>query len=392
MSKIYRVRLLIETSREYGRALLRGICRYHSREGHWLIEQQAPFYVGGDRTAEPRLGKSASPVDGVIMRDRKGTLDLVKKGIPVVFVDCLHEKAPGTHRIVADDPAIARLAVTHLLERGLRHFAFVGYDTMLWSRWCRDSFVQAVNSAGCECIPFVQARIRRQRTWPQEHKTLAEWLCALPKPAGLLACNDDRARQVIDVCLAAGLNVPEEMAIVGVDNDEFVCHLSNPPISSVALGVEDAGYQAAWRLDQLMAGGRPKPQDIIPATLGVVARRSSEVVALQDPVVAQAVRFILANCRKPIQVADVLRQVSLSCRVLSGRFQRALGCGVHQYIKKARVAQIERLLLDTDCSIAEIADLLGFPSAEHIASYFRSVRGINPLALRSSRRGKSERI
>jgi LacI family transcriptional regulator len=258
---------------------------------------------------------------------------------------------------------------------------------MFWSRRRRDGFVQAVNLAGCECTSFVQARNRMLREWLQEQKQLAEWLRALPKPAGLLACNDDRARQVVDACLAAGSSVPEEIAIVGVDNDEFVCNLSNPPISSVALGVEDAGYQAAQRLDQLMTGGKPSSQDIVPATLAVVTRRSSEATAIQDAVVAQAVQFIRANCRKPIQVPDVLREVAASRRGLYGRFQHALGCGVHQYIKKVRVAKIERMLLDTDCSVAEIAKTLGFPSADHIASYFRSVRGINPLTLR----GRGER-
>jgi LacI family transcriptional regulator len=387
MSKTYRVRLLVETSRGYGRGLLRGIYRYSSLNRQWQIEQQAPFYVGGDGASEARLGRLAGHVDGIIMRDRKGSLDLLKRGIPVVFASYLHENVPNTHRVVTDDLAIARLAAAHLLERGLRHFAFVGYDNMFWSRRRRDGFVQAVNLAGQECTSFVQSRCRMLREWPQEQKQLAEWLLALPKPAGLLACNDDRARQVVDACLAAGLRVPEEISIVGVDNDEFVCNLSNPPISSIALGVEDAGYQAAGRLDELMTGGKPGPQDIVPATLGVVTRRSSEATAIQDAVVAQAVQFIRANCRKPIQVPDVLQEVAASRRGLYGRFQRVLGCGVHQYIKKARVAEIERMLLDTDCSVAEIAKMLGFPSADHIASYFRSVRGINPLTLR----GRGER-
>ena len=393
--KSYRVRLLIETSREYGRALLRGIYRYCARDAKWQIEQQTPFAATGDRTAETGLGKSVASEDGVIMRDRKGSLDLLRKGIPVVFVGCLHETAPGIHRIATDDQAIARLAAAHLLERGFRHFAFVGNDVMPWSKRRREGFAQAVYRSGYECVPFVQARSRTQRQWSQEQKLLAQWLRALPKPVGLLACNDDRARQVIDVCRAAGLSVPDEIAVIGVDNDEFVCNLSNPTISSIALGVEDAGYRAAQLLDQLMAGGRPSPQAIVPATLGVVTRRSTEVMVIEDTLVAQAVRFILALCSpsrasgprgKPIRVPDVLREVGVARRELYDRFQRVLGCGVHEYIKRARVAQIERLLLDTDCTIAEIARMLGFPDADHIASYFRSVRGTNPLTLRSSRR------
>jgi LacI family transcriptional regulator len=272
----------------------------------------------------------------------------------------------------------------------------MGYDGMPWSNRRRDSFVQAIRQAEHECVPFVQVRSRVQRTWAQEQRQLAEWLHALPKPVGLLACNDDRAHQVIDVCRAAGLSVPDEVAVVGVDNDEFVCHLSNPTISSVALDVEDAGYRAAQLLDQWLVRGKASPQTIVPATLGVVARRSTEVSVIEDALVAQAVRFILARCdpsraagtkNKPIHVTDVLREVGVTRRELYARFEHSLGCGVHEYIKKMRVIQIERLLLDTDCTVAEIAKLLGFPDADHIASYFRSVRGVNPQSLRSSHRG-----
>ena len=391
MSRRYRVRLLIETSREYGRGLLRGICRYSSQQGQWQIEQGAPLQGGRGAADETRLGKFTLQADGVIMRDCKGSLDLLEKGIPVVFTGYLHEDAPRVHRIVTDDLVIARLASAHLLERGFHHFAFVGYDHMPWSRRRREGFAQAVDRAGHQCAAFAQARSREQRQWPREQKSLAEWLLALPKPVGLLACNDDRARQVIDACAVAGLNVPEEIAVVGVDNDEFVCPLSNPPISSIALGFEDAGYKAAQLLDRLMAGGHPSPQKIVPATLGVVTRRSSDVTLVEDTLVAQAVRFIRANCRQPIQVLDVLRELDISRRKFCGRFERALGCGVHQYIKQVRVAEIERLLLDTGCSIGKIADLLGFPSADHVASYFRSVRGTNPRTVRSARRHQAER-
>jgi len=386
MSKTYRVRLLIETSRAFGRGLLRGICRYRSRHGPWQVEQEAPVHVGPGSVAETRLGKSALQVDGIIMRDRKGSLELLKKKVPVIFVAYLHEDVLGTHRIVTDDPAIARLAAAHLLERGFRHFAFVGYDSMVWSRRRRDGFVQAVNRAGFECTAFVQARHRKERQWPRERTPLAEWLRGLPKPIGLLACNDDRARQVVDACLTAGLRIPEEIAIVGVDNDEFVCNLSNPPISSIALDFEDAGYRAAQLLDRLMTGAKPRPQTITPAALGVVTRRSSDITVIEDPLVARAVQFIRANAHKPVYVPDLLREVGVSGRWLSSRFQQVLGCGVHEYVKKVHVAQIERLLLETDCTLTEIAGRLGFPDASHVARYFRSVRGTNPLTLRSSRR------
>lgn len=169
MNKTYKVRLLIETSRGYGRALLRGIHRYSSLEGRWQTEQQMPFYLGSDRVLETRLGRSAFDADGVIMRDRKGSLDLLKKGIPVIFIGCLHETAPGICKIATDDQAIARLAAAHLLERGFRHFAFVGYDGLPWSKCggtvsCKRFTVAATSALrSCRFEAALGARGRRSR-------------------------------------------------------------------------------------------------------------------------------------------------------------------------------------------------------------------------------------
>lgn len=402
MSGTRRVFLLIETSREYGRGLLRGIYRYHARHKGWQIEQQAPFYLETrerSREGTGRLGPLSSMLratsarhgdgppepreaDGIIMRDYKGSPRLLRRGIPIVFASYLHREIHDSHRIVPEDPAVGRMAAVHLLQRGFRRFAFVGYDSMYWSQGRKDGFTRTVAAAGHACIAFTQAREAKLRRWREEQKRLAQWLRELPKPIGLLACNDDRARQVVDACALAGVGVPEEVAIVGADNDEFVCNLSNPPISSVALGVEEAGYQAAELLDQLMKGQKIKPRSILVQPVTVVTRQSSDITAVEDAVVAEAVRFIRANCRRPLQVHDVLDELAASRRGLYDRFLHTLGCSVHQYIKKVRVAQIEAMLLETSHSVGEIAEILGFPSSEHIALYFRSVKGMNPHAFR----------
>lgn len=421
-----RVLLLIETSREYGRGLLRGIYRYNAVHKRWQIEQQAPFYLssydalGGDGDGPVPRRKTRGEglpgdVDGIIMRDYRGAPALMRRGIPLVFASYLHKDIRGSHRILPDDQAVGRMAAMHLLERGFRRFAFVGYDSMYWSRQRHESFARTIADAGYECTAFTQARDLRLRAWRKEQKVMADWLRTLGRPVGLMACNDDRARQAVDACATAGLGVPEEVAIVGVDNDEFVCNLSNPPISSIALSIEDAGYRAAALLDQLMKAKRKEKEreartrtavsvrvgespslsvsssssQIIVPPVTVVTRQSSDVTAIEEPAVAEAVQFIRGNCRRPIQVSDVLQQVPVSRRTLFDRFKRVVGCTVHQYIKRARVAQIEDLLLGTSYSIGEIADILGFSSSEHIAMYFRSVKGVNPHTFRDRVGAKS---
>jgi LacI family transcriptional regulator len=417
----FKVSVLVETSREYGRGLLRGIYRYNSLHRQWQIEQPASFSLASLGSFPTSRAKGDACVartgdaDGIIMRDHRGAPTLLRKGIPIVFASYLHKDIRSSHRILPDDGAIGRMGAAHLLERGFRHFAFVGYDSMFWSRQRQESFSQAVGEAGHACAVFKQARDLRLRVWAKEHKVLADWLKTLDRPVGVMACNDDRAREVVDACAMAGLGVPEDVAVLGVDNDEFVCNLSNPPISSVALGLEDAGFRAAALLDQLMKAARerkprtrtntethgpartaasvrvregpclsvPSSSQIIVMPLMVVTRHSSDTSAIEDPCVVEAVRFIRANSQRPLQIDDILKEVAICRRSLLDRFKHTLGCTIHQYIKRVRVARIEELLLGTSDSIGQIAETLGFPSPEHVALYFRSVKGMNPHTFRT---------
>jgi len=379
-----RVFISVETSREYERGLLRGICRYNSLHKRWRIDLSA----GEDlRSQISDLKFSARDVDGAIMPDRRGSPALLNRGIPIVFVSTLHKTFLHSHRIVSDDQAIGRMAAAHLLDRGLRHFAFVGYNGLYWSRHRQGSFSQALADAGRTCTVFRQARDLRLRTWRKEQKVLTEWLKTLPRPVGVMACNDDRARQVVDACVTAGLAVPEEVGILGVDNDELACTSSNPPISSISLDLEDAGYRAATLLGELMAA-RKKMEDRTPAQvlvspIAVVGRRSTDAAIIDDSCVMQALRFIRESSDRPVRIDDVVRRVAISRRSLFDRFRRALGCTVCQHIKRTRADRIEELLLGTSHSIGEIAAMLGFPDSDHVAQYFRSIKGMNPSVFRA---------
>jgi LacI family transcriptional regulator len=377
---MFKVRVCVETSREYGRGLLRGIYRYSNLHRSWQID------LDGDG-AEGLPGDA----DGAILRDHRRVPLLLRKGIPIVFASYLHKNIRGGHRILSDDRAIGRMAATHLLERGFRRFAFIGYDGMYWSRQRQESFSQAIGETGRACEVFKQAGDLRLRVWRRERKVLAEWLKTLERPVGVLACNDDRAREVVETCAIAGLAVPEEVAVLGVDDDEFVCNLANPPISSVSLGVEEAGYRAAEMLDEMMRAKNARtaisearlPSQILVSPLAVVTRQSTDVAVIEDPFVAAAVQFIRVNCRRSIRMADVVRQAAVSRRNLSDRFRRTFGCTIAQYIKRIRIARIEELLRDDSCSVGEIAEVLGFASQDHLAQYFRSVTGMTPNAFRT---------
>ena len=382
MIKVPKVILLIETSREYGRNLLRGIASYSYLHGPWTMERETPFYIKSDHRKKTSTDPSQWLADGIIMREPQNVEEILAKNIPTIFASYLNEHITGTSRIITDDAAIGRMGVEHFRERGFRYYAYMGFDDMYWSRNRCVSFQKNVLETDGQVHVFQQPKNKNERLWINEQFLVADWLKSLPKPLGLMACNDDRGQQVLAACRLADLKVPDEVAVLGVDNDEFVCNLSNPPLSSIALNTEKAGFQAAQLLDKLMAREKIPPQKINVSPTHVETRQSSDVLAIEDREVADAVRFIREHARQLIQVEDVADAVALSRRILYDRFQKILGCSVHEEIARIRVEQICRMLESTQISMLQIARSLGYDSDKHLARYFRRQKGISPLEYR----------
>ncbi len=216
----------------------------------------------------------------------------------------------------------------------------------------------------------------------QEQGILAEWLRKLAKPVGVMACNDDRGRKVLQACAIAGVQVPEELAVVGVDNDELVCELSDPPLSSVALDLERTGYRAAAVLDGLMAGRFKQYCELPVEPLWIVARRATDVVAQEDRQIAAALAFIRDNAQQPISVADVVRQTDLSRRTLERRFLGAVGRTVLSEITRCRLERARRFLLETDLRVDGVARASGFGNLKPMTRAFRDQEGCSPTEFR----------
>ena len=252
MSKIPKVLLLIESSRGSGRALLNGIANYAHHYGPWSF-----YWEPADlEKVWPKL--KSLDLDGIILRDVDKVDEVLAFGIPAVVVGHGRTEVSGLVNVVTDSEAIGRLAAEHLLSCGFKHFAYCGSslnsgEDVSWSQLRRRSFFNCIQEAGFSCFDFSLVKPSEGSSWPRERKVMSRWLESLPKPLGLMACNDDRARQVAEACKLAGVLVPSELGIVGADNDEVVCGLSDPPLSSVAVNFERAGYEAARTLDCLMS-------------------------------------------------------------------------------------------------------------------------------------------
>ncbi len=382
MLRVPKVILLIESSRASGRALLRGVADFSRHYGPWSFSWEP----AGLEKVQPLL--ETGEADGVILRDVAGAEEIMAYGLPTVVVGHRKTEFPGRVNVVTDSETIGRMGAEHLLSCGFKHFAFCGYErtaleNTTWSEIRREFFCKRIRRAGFENPPQY-ALSGPGKDWSKEWHSLAHWLKALPKPLGLMACNDDCGQRVMEVCKLTGLMVPDLVGLIGADNDEVVCGLTDPPMSSIAINFERAGYEAASALNGLMRRSQLVPRRITAAASHVVARRSTDFVAAEEPHLRKALRLIRDRARSGVTVDEVAESSGLSRRTLEKQFRKLLGRSVLDEIRRVRTDQIAQLLVETDLPVAHIADRLGFADTQHIARYFRAGKQTSPLAYRKT--------
>lgn len=374
------VAILIETSNAYARGLLQGVVHYIREHRPWsfhLMEQ--------GRGDDPPPWLAGWKGDGIIARIETPRIAraVVKTGLPAVDLSAAR-LVPELPWVETNDEEIARLAADHLIERGFKRCAFCGDGRFNWSVWREKSFVARLKAAGQTCAVFRPEVAAGDVA--AEARELARWLKELPKPVGIMACYDIRGQQVLDACRGAGLAVPDEVAVIGVDNDTLLCELASPPLSSVIPNAHRAGYDAAALLDKLMAGKRVPAAAHLIAPLGIAERQSTDVLAVDDRDVARAVQFIREHACEGINVSDVLQAVPLSRRVLEQRFQRLLGCTPREEILHVRLARVKQLLGETDLPLYLVAERTGFEHVEYLSVVFKRETGRTPSAWREEAR------
>jgi LacI family transcriptional regulator len=385
MAKRPHVALLIETSNSYARGLLRGVYAYLREHRPWSI--YLPEQGRGD--APPTWLKSWHG-DGIIARIENARIAKAVRetGAPAVDVSAAR-LMPELPCIETDNEAITRLAFDHLFERGFRNLAYCGDDRFQWSIERALWFGEMAREAGCSLAVYPPDRRRATSiAWEQEEKELAAWLRHLPKPCGLMACYDIRGRQVLDVCRRGGVAVPDELAVVGVDNDDLLCSLTDPPLTSVTPDTHRTGFEAAELLDQLMAGRKVAGGLCRIKPTGIVTRQSTDVLATADAEVSSAVRYIRDHACDGIKVDDVLKIVPVSRRILESRFKKMLGHTPHEEILRVQLQRVRQLLEETDLSLSVIADRAGFKYVEYLSVVFKRQFHQPPSHYRAEHRTK----
>lgn len=377
-TRVVRIGLVIAHALDFYREILRGVKSFAVERPNWLLTPIAP---------EIRAIKLARPLrcDGylahVFTRPLARALMALRK--PLVSVAGVLPDLP-IPRVVVDHAEAGRMAARHFLERGVRQFGFVGYPGHEFAMERERGFREVVGAAGLAVAVFHERtqRIHDPTGLWRWNQPLIEWLTSLPKPVGVLASNDVQGAQVSEYCRQLGLRVPDDVAIVGVDDDDLLCELSRPSQSSVALPGERIGYEAALLLDRWLSGSLPKRTSVVLPPIGVVVRQSSDLIAVPDPQVSAALRFIQAHASRGIRVTDVLREVPVARRALERRFRKWLQRSISEEIRRVRVERCKQLLSGTDLAIGTVAAMAGFHDGRQLSIRFGQATGMTPSAFR----------
>ena len=383
-----RVALIYDATLAYDLCVIRGVAAYLQRGPGWSI------YIAENNLKEQRLSDLCNwGVDGVVADFDNPTVAsaVVSSRLPAVGFGSGYGWYAPESRIpyfFTNNQAIARLAADHLLDRGFQNFAYCGYRrnaTNGWSEERQREFTKHARARGFGCHVY-RGRYWNSPRWADIQDALCAWLVSLPKPVGLMAANDNRARQVLEACRVSGLQVPDQVAVVGVDNDEVLCRLCSPLLTSIEQGAERIGYEAASLLDGIMRGKSPLKKRYVVDPVGVVTRRSSDVLRVTDPLVAKAMIFIREHACEGIKVPRVVVAANASRSGLEARFKAEFGRTLHSAILNVQLERAKSLVTETSLSPKEIAAATGFKSVQHMSSLFRRAVGLPPAAYRRTLR------
>jgi LacI family transcriptional regulator len=361
------------------REMLQGVLQYAQENGPWRIYQQENRRWLYELHDLKRWGCT-----GVVAADYHSAEEarqIATLGVPVVVLLQPHPMRQRGYPLVRypcvvwNSAAIGSMAAAYFMERHYSQFAFVGdtHPETYWSVARECSFRKALRTAGHRvCHVYGACSAKEQRDWAVERPRMEAWLRALPKPIALFAPNDRRGKQVLDACMDAGVSVPDEVAVLGVDNDEWICEASVPTLSSIQCDPRPAGYRIAEHLDRLMKGERVKKREYLVEPIRVVTRQSTEWTAIADQKMACALRFIQVNAHNPnLRVMDIANSAGLSRRATEIRFLNATGRTLREEIEHVRLERLRALLVESDLTIGEIAKSCGFDCLTHLGRIFR---------------------
>ena len=378
MSQVRRIALLMGQDLSFCRNAICGIRKYTLQKRGWIFRNgpadlQIISYLRDWRPHGIIAHLYQPEVARQVLKMRKPVVDTAYsiKGLKVPAVD-------------VDNVAVGRLAAEYYLKRGFTNFGFFGSESW-YSKIREDSFRQCLAAAGHEVSTFYGEYVHYLPTtigWQAIDRQVRRWLRNLNKPVAIFSSNDISARNLTDMCRQMGLNIPDKVAVLGVDDDELECMLATPPLSSIAIPAEQIGYEAAQLLDRIMSGEKVAKEPVVLPPIRVVTRQSTDTLAVDDPAVAAALAFIRQNIAENLSVAKIVAEVGIVRRELERKFRALLGCSIGEELRRVKVEKAKGLLSDTKLPMPTVARYSGFSSSQRLAAVFLKVTGLSPSEYR----------
>ncbi len=368
----------METTRTYTRELIAGVRRYVAAQGPWSVFVELRAL---DSAPPPWLHKWDG--DGILTRTFTQEMsDLVSAtGLPAVELRAT-QLSGGRPFVGMDNAHIGRSVADHFHERGYRRFAAYGLCSERFFMERVANFLATARAYGCPCWELSEDASETVSDWELTQSRLVSWLQKLEKPVGIFAANDQLGVLLLEACQRAGIAVPEEVAVVGAENEETLCTFASPPLTSVRFDGQTVGYRAAELLDQMMQGSRPAESQILVSPRGILCRSSSDEMVIRDPLIALAARMIREEATRGLTVETLCKRLNASRSTLDRRMNAALGRSPKQEIRRIRLREVERLLRDTDLTLESIAELTGFTHSQYLHTTFKEAYGITPGRIR----------
>lgn len=380
------IAVLVDTSSGWGRRLIHGITSYAIKNGNWhlWVEERG-------RSSSAMHLPSGWDGDGVIARVATVKLaeELQKSGQPVINVSGIELPNVDFPRVTINYQAGGKLAVDHFVDRGYHHFGYVGPLNLRYVKRHARSFQQAVEEGGYTFHQFDhRGALSSSRSWRRRMDELGDWLITLPKPTGIFCWATAAGLQVLDACRERKITVPDEVAVLGDDDDQLLCEAASPPLSAIVTASEQQGFLAAQYLNDILSGKSLSEQVTLVDPIEITTRRSTEALAINDNELRKAVIYLRQNAYGPLTVDEIADAVPMTRRSLERKFRQFFDRTPHEELQRLRLDRVKILLAKTDLSIVKVATRAGFSSPEHMTTLFRKKFKTTPLRYRTKVRAR----
>lgn len=383
LETMIRLILLTDYTESFSYNLLKGILAYSRHGKPWVICRMPHTYKQAHGMEGVLRWAKAWEADAVVGRfDNKDNISLLKENGLIVLAQDYKSRFSEVPNITGNHLKAGRMAAEFFIRKGFQHFAFYGYHDAVWSLERCEGFRQVLAEHGLEQNFSVYQRQSVDDVWFDEAPPLLAWLQSLHYPTALMACDDNQGNRITEICKMYNLRVPEQISILGVDNDKIICNISDPPLSSISQNIEKGGYEAAALIERLYNEEETNPQDIVIEPMNIVNRLSTDYYPTSDPYILTVLNYIHRNLSNPLNVDDLVALVPLSRRLLEIRFRQATRQSIHQYISTLRMERFAQLLQATADPVSDVAAQVGIDNIKNLSRQFKQAKGCTPQEYR----------